>query len=472
MNEKHFHPKDNDLKELLALFEDNLYNDYVSFLTEEEYERLIEYYEFNGDFDKAFAAIHQATEVFPFSGNFYVREAQIQIQRKKLEKAKEAYEKARLYEPNSPDVMLLLADIKLAELKYEEALTAYKALLNVVDEGDKADVYLEIADVYEQMHDFESLGLWLKQCLRFSPDNEEALNRYWNFIDDAGRYEEAIDFHKELLNVNPYNYLAWNNLGNAYEESGFYEKAIDAYEYATAINDDYYYVYWDLAACLCKVEQWDKARQIFSEIGELFNQKPQISIEIGKCDLNEGRFEVARKHFRSAMGEVKGNQATANCYYLIGKSYEKESNFRQAIFYYKRALEFNSDKVKYWNSLGKLQFEVEEYIEAAGCFIKAIALNEHKVTYWIYLAKCYYTLDMSEMLFNVLDRGIETNPGNAKLIYTKSAFLLKAGKNLEGLNQLSEAINLSPKLKSSIFALFPELENQQEIIDLLKQYQE
>lgn len=467
---KNFHSDDKVLREIVALFESNLRSDTSTFLPEEEFEELIDYYDQTSNTRKALLAIEHAQHAFPYSGNFYIKLAQVHLQDKNIPAAKNAVEQALIYEPSSTELMLVEADILVAELKYEAAIEQLIKLSEAVSKQERADVYLEIADVCELKLDTEKMADWLKKCLFLDPSNEEALNRYWNYIDDCHNYESAVIFHQELIDRSPYNFLAWNNLGNAYEELGLYEKAISAYEFAIAINESYYYVYWDLASCYEKMGDWEKAKDIFLEIADQFEQEPQILIEIGKCEEKMGNYDIAREKFRKACDALNGNIPIANTYYLIGKTYEKENNLLQSIFYYQKALEFQKDRSKYWKALGKIQFEIGQFIEAAGSFIKGIELTEQKPKLWLYLAQSYHALKMSDMVINVLDRAISVLPESGELRCARAAYALAYGSTQEGLELLTEALDVEPKLKSSIFALFPELEHRSEVLALLENY--
>jgi len=466
---KNYH-SDKVLQEIVSLFESNLRSNTSTFLPEEEFEELIDYYDQISNVKKALLAIEQAKHAFPYSGGFHVKSAQIHLQDKNISAAKSAVEQARIYEPSSSELMLVESDILVAELRFEEAIEQLKKLINIVSKQERSDVYLEIADVCELMHDGPQMSSWLKKCLLLDPANEEALNRYWNYIDDAGDHEDAVHFHKQLIDKAPYSFLAWNNLGNAYEELGQYKEAINAYEYAIAINEDYYYVYWDLASCYEKMGDWEQAKDIFIEIANQFEQEPQILIEIGKCEGQIGNYELARQKFKQAIDSLNGNVPIANTFYLIGKTYEKEGNFLQTIFHYQRALEFQKDRVKYWKALGQAQHKIGQYIEAAGSFIKGIELNEQKPKNWLCLAQTYHALKMSDMVINVLDRATTVLPENGEIRYARAAYALVYGSTQEGLELLGEALNTEPNLKSSIFALFPELEQRTEVLALLDNY--
>lgn len=467
---KNNHSNDKVIQELVDLFETNLKEDSLTFLSEEDFECLIDYYDQLANTEKAILATEHAQNAFPYSGTFFIRMAQIQVQAKRLDLAQEAIQKAKTFEPSSPELMLAEADFLVAELKYDEAIHKLKDLLNYVGKAERSDVYLEVADVYELKLDKKGMAFWLKKCLSLDPSNEEALNRYWNYVDDEKAYEEAVVFHQKILDKAPYNFLAWNNLGNAYEELSLFEEAINAYEYAIAINENYYYVYWDLASCYEKMGDWKKAKDIFIDIAEQFEQEPQVLIEIGKCEERLGQYEAARAKFKKAIDGLTGNVSIGNAFYLVAKTYEREQDFIQAIFYYKQALEYQSDRLKYWKSLGKVQFELEYYLDAAGSFIKGIELNEKKYKLWLYLAQCYQAIGKKDMVLNVFERGIATIPNNIDLQYARAVFNLTNENTQVGLEQLEEVLHKAPNLKSSIFTLFPELEKSHEVLAVLQNF--
>jgi|GEM_PF-6636467 len=439
-------------------------------LSEDDFELLIEHFESKFEYERAILSADQAILRYSYSSIFYVKMAQLLISVKNCSEARKYYEKALIYDPSGTEIRLLESDLLISEGYYEQAIEVLIDLLDSINPAEKADLHLEIADVHEQRKDSAETLRHIKQCLLHRPDHEEGLNRYWNLIESKSQFIEAEQFLTQLIDRSPYNFLAWNFLGNVYDELARHAEAINAYDFAIAINEEYYYVYWDKALCHEKMKDWAGAREVYEEILTRFTNEAQVRIDIGRCEAKLGRYSEARLQYFNALESITANAMVSNAYYLIGKSFERELNFSQAVYYYKRAVEFQRNRSRYWNALGKCQYHLQQYMESAGSYIKSLSLNESKEKSWLMLARCYHQLEMGDMVIHVMTKAMETLPQNVDINYILSAYLIKYGRITEGLKQLDASLTMEPKGKSSIFALFPELRKEKEVCKLLDRY--
>src|SRR5690606_2498914 len=167
---------------------------------------------------------------------------------------------------------------------------------------DLPDLYLELADIYEEREMYDEVFENLNKALELEPENEEALNRMWFCVEFTERYEESILLHTKLIDDKPYSYLAWFNLAHAYSGIGLFEKAIEAFEFALAINEDYEYAYKDAADIYFKMKRYEKAAEYYLKAAEISKPYKELFVCAGECYYKMKDYVRARQYFRKATG--------------------------------------------------------------------------------------------------------------------------------------------------------------------------
>lgn len=467
---KKFQPKDKFLRNLVKSFEESLEENKNIFFPEDELESLIDYYEVIPDYGMAVLAVEKAVELFPYSGVFHLKRAQLLIEIKDYDAAWESIDTARVFTPNATELKLLECDLLTAEGSFNEAISLLVELQELVPDSELPDVFLEKADVYEISGNTKLLASTLSEILQRFPENEEAVHRFWTLCNKANEFSSGIDVFQKNIELRPYNFLSWYYLAKCYEEIGLLEKAVDAYEYTLAIND-YYFAYWDYAFCLQLLENYDKAIEIYYEMLELFDQEMNIYFEIGHCYQLKKEYLLARKSYQSVLDVTTSKNIKATAYFYLGRSFESEKQYSLALEHFKKASSLNQKHAKYHNAIGKVEFLQENIENAANAYIKSLAINDEQGKVWRRLAKCYYLLEFQDILLEGLSKACTILPLNSKLQYHYAAYLFHFGYKQAGLHQLEKALLLDSQKKNTIFDLFPELEKKVDILRLFEQFE-
>ena len=235
-----------DINELISQFENLRRGRAASYIDEESFERIIEYFEMEENFIKAKIAVDMAIEQYPYSGALLVKKADLLLFQRSYEEALELLDQASILDNNNIDIYILRTEAFLAMDRQEEAVALLEQALKMFTGDEKIDLLFDLADVYDDYEDFEKVFDCLKVILEQEPTNEEALYKICFWTDFTGRNAESIELHLKIIDENPYSELAWFNLGAAYQGLKLYEKAIDAYKYAIVIDEKFDYAYRNL----------------------------------------------------------------------------------------------------------------------------------------------------------------------------------------------------------------------------------
>jgi len=116
--------------------------------------------------------------------------------------------------PNRLDIVVLMGTTAVREGRYQDALAYFTRVLNGLDQKAKvrADLYLQIADVYRKMGDRNSAIANMQKAREILPENEIVLSGLAVTLDQAGRRTEARQAYEAGLKVDPNNTLVLNNL--------------------------------------------------------------------------------------------------------------------------------------------------------------------------------------------------------------------------------------------------------------------
>lgn len=284
MFERDFEERDQEqMEELIGYYEQMQRDNSQCFFEESSFEQIIEYYEARQDVDEAMQVVNMAVTQHPFSATFQLKKAQIHFDRKEFAEALEALDQAMIFDAGDIQVYLLRCDIYTWQGRFPEAIDVIEAAIQIADDDEMPDLYLELADIYEEWEKYDDLFSALVETLRIDPENEEALNRLWFCIEFTEKYQLSIDFHTHFIDQNPYSHLAWFNLAHAYSGLKQYDKAIEAFEFVLVINEEYEYAYKDCAEILYKTGDYAKAAEYFLTASRISKPYKELYYSIGEC---------------------------------------------------------------------------------------------------------------------------------------------------------------------------------------------
>lgn len=202
-----------ELKELLQQYANLKEGKSHSFIEEDGFERIADYFDEKEQFNLAIEAVNFGVEQYPYSGSLLIRKADILISLRNYKEALQVLEQAELFDSSDTSLYILKTDAYLALDLQEKAAAVLEAAIDNFEGDEKLDLLFELADVYDDYENFEKVFDCLKLILQLDPSNEEALYKICFWTDFTGRNEESIKLHQQIIDDYPFNELAWFNLG-------------------------------------------------------------------------------------------------------------------------------------------------------------------------------------------------------------------------------------------------------------------
>ena len=175
MGENSYREDREELRELLKQYENLRTGKQHSFLEEEAFERIIDYFDEKDELQKAMEAADIGIEQFPFSSVLMIKKADLLLASRKYWEALEVLEKAELFDSNDINLFILKTDAYLALDQQSKAVELLEAALQQFEGDERIELLFELADVYDDYEEFDKVFDCLKLILEEEPNNEEAL---------------------------------------------------------------------------------------------------------------------------------------------------------------------------------------------------------------------------------------------------------------------------------------------------------
>jgi arylsulfatase A-like enzyme/predicted Zn-dependent protease len=241
---------------------------------------------------------------------------------------------------------------------------------------------------------------------------------------DERRLDEAIAALRSLLQENPKLMDVWSKLGEVLVESGRYDEAIEAYRSAIAHAERFSP---DLALALgfAYLKQGDTAAAAAHARLALATSPREANELLARVALEEGRFDAAEEHARSALRSGDSQPATLLLLADVERAAGKlERALRTVEEAERRAAELGVGKLQGADYLrGDLLARLDRPEEAAAAYRREIAAFPQHLQAWANLAVILMIQGRSAEANELLEQMARSNPH-------RGAFLL-AAKTLE-----------------------------------------
>ncbi|MCO5229702.1 MAG: tetratricopeptide repeat protein [Chitinophagales bacterium] len=460
--------EEESIQDIIEKYEYSLKHNTSLFLEPESFEILVDFYNLQDGYSNAYRIIEQALEQHPTSSLLLIKKAQLQFENKDVQFALKTLSIAEAIDFNELGVHLLKAEILTYLSQHEEAISILQYWETRVEYEDLVDVFLQMADVYEDWEKYDTVFEYLKKCLLLEPTNEEALSRINYCMEITREFKKSKEFYELLIDKHPYSALAWYNLATAYRGMNEIDKAIDTLYYVIAINEDFAFPYQELAELYFQKQDYKKALEAIKDFESRFNGDEDSYLLCGQCHEALKEYKLARYYFKKAL-HIQPNIADA--YFRIGETYKAEDNWEKAHNFYLKAAELDGTEYDY-------QIIAAESAQVIGDLDKAVELAEIAMDVspirfeaYILLAQIFLLSDDSDTAMEIIEKGIGICKSVIELEYAQISVLYYSGLKQEARLLLRLLLENHPGKEVFMLYMYPEIENDPEIESLLSHLQ-
>lgn len=456
-----------ELKQLLQQYRDLRDGQSHSFLDEDSFEIIINYFDEKDRLSSALEAAETGIEQHPYSAVLLFRKADLLIASQRYKEALQVLERASVLDSTDINLYILKTDALLALDKPDKAAAILNQALEIFEGEEKLDLLFELADVYDDYEDFDKVFDCLVMVLDQDPENEEALYKICFWTDYTGRNEESITLHKKIIDDFPYNELAWFNLASALQGLKLYEKAIDAYKYALVIDEKFDYAYRNMGDAYIRLRKYREAIEALEKVLELSRPEDVIFEAIGHCYDRQKNYAQARFYYRKA---AHLNPDNSRMYYKMACTYMNERQWRSAVKQLESALRIHRNQAEYNQAMAECYSALEDYREAINFYTAALYARPKSYRTWQSFIRCLYEGGYYEEAYEQVNSAIANAGRKPVFLFYLSVILFGLNRPKEALLQLEHALETSPSSLKHLLELDPSLLRQQQVVDVVARY--
>jgi tetratricopeptide (TPR) repeat protein len=467
MKENPYRENREELNALLRLY-DNLKNGRThSFIEEEAFIRIIEYFEDKEQVPKALEAAESAISIYPFSAALLIKKADLLLASHQYKQALSVLKEAELLDGADINLFILKTDAFLALDQQEKAVKLLQEALKSFEGEERIDLLFELADVYDDYEEFEKVFDCLKMILEEDPNHEEALYKICFWTDFTGRNEESIRLHQAIIDEYPYNELAWFNLAAAFQGLRLYEKSIEAYQYAVTINEKFDYAWRNMGDAYIRLRKYRDAIEALEKVLELSKPESVIYEAIGHCYDRLHHYAQARFYYRKASHL---NLDDSRLLYKIACTYYSEGQTAGCIKHLEAALKIHRQQPEYNLLMGECKMQAGLFKDAIQHLSDVVRIRPKGNAGWEALIRCLYKTGYFEEALEQADAAFKLTKGKTLFLFYKSAILFAAGRQKEAILFLEKAMEKEPGMLKKFMALNPAILQNHLVVDVLARY--
>ena len=436
----------------ISKFESMLKTNSFLFFDSNEYEEIIVYYIEIGNIFLAKKAISLASKQYPDSTILSLLHIEVLLLNNEVVKAEQIALKIYEIDPLNPEILIQKAKI------YSKKKNHIKAIELLEEIKENSDLYYDalslIGKEYLFIDDFENAKNIFMKCLKQDDFDYSVLNNILYCFDSIGDSKSTIKYLNSFLETNPYSEIAWHELGKQYVNDKMYEEALSAFDFAIICDDSFVGAYIEMAKILEKLNRINEAIEKY-EISIGINQPTTFALyRIGRCHYKLGNNDLALSYFIQTIEE---DPIHDKAWMSIAIIYYNKNDFNESKNNLLKALEIDSDKIKYWELYVKINVKIDDLEEVEIAIKEILSLGKLDVNTLTFLTQTLIKIPENESLIKGLLKSINLFPKSAEneINYLLSAIYFKILDNENAISHLKKAYFYNPAKYNYFKKLFP-----------------
>ncbi len=442
----------------ISKFESMLKTNSFLFFDSNEFEEIIIYYLDIGNISLAKKANSLALKQYPNSTSLSILQIEILLLNNEIENAEKIACKIYETDPLSPEILIQKSKIYSKKKNHSKAIKILKEITV------SSDLYYEalslIGKEYLFIDDFKNAKKVFKKCLNINNRDYSILNNLLFCFDSIGNSKSTIDFLNDFLETNPYCEIAWHQLGKQYVKDKMYDEALNAFDFAIICDDSFTGAYIEMAKILEKLKRINEAIEKYEISMGINGPNPFVLFRLGRCYDKLGNYELALSYYSQTIDQDPIHDKAwmyISLYYFNKKKYNESKNNLL------KALEIDSDKIKYWKLYLKISIELELYDETELAFIEILSLDKLNITTLSFLTQILIKIPLNKKLHYRLIKSINLLPKSDEneINYLLSAIYFNLSENKNAISFLKKAYFYNPskyEYFKGLFSLIPKLQ--------------
>jgi len=451
----------------LKRFEKMLKTDAVFFFDSAEFEHIIQYYIDSGKVNLAKKAIALGLEQHPETTGLHLLRAELLIIENDLNSALIILNEVASLEPNNEEVYIQKAALYSKQDKHTTAIELLQNALSISEEENDIDILSMIGMEYLYLEEFEKALLYFRNCIEINPEDQTTLYNIVYCFDILEKSTEAITYLEAHLENIPFSETAWHQLGRQYFKIKKYEKALEAFNYAIIIDENFVGAYIEKAKVLEKQGNYKEAIENYFITTEIEDPTAYAYLRIASCFKKLNTPIEAEKFYLKAY-EQDPSLAKA-IIALVDLAYNSKE-YEKALFYIDKLINLDDQNASYWQIYAESNSKLGFYEESAKALKKCLTLNDNSLEIYLALSDSYYFMGDYQNAMTTLIKAETYYHRYPEIEYRLSGLYFLSKNILFGKKHLEKALELSYQKYRIFLKLFPMLENERTIDDIIQKY--
>lgn len=258
----------------LALYEEYSARGENIYLDADDFSDIIHYYLTLKIYDEAEAAIIKGLAMHPFNWKILIEKAYLRFDQGDIIGSKLILED--ISDPNEEEVILLRADILLAEDNVKDALLLLAVFENKISISTVSSIFYLLLD-YDLLPEAET---WLTRLQEKYANNVEVLALSADLYTAKSDFNKALTTFERLIEENPFNELYFWGQAKSYFETDKYDECVNSCLLGLAINDSLGDLYVLMGQAYFRLYLLDNAILCFQKACELSHKDEEVLEEL------------------------------------------------------------------------------------------------------------------------------------------------------------------------------------------------
>ncbi|KAE9633450.1 MAG: hypothetical protein PWP07_1000 [Epulopiscium sp.] len=295
------------------------------------------------------------------------------------------------------------------------------------------DQYIKFLGLIDYFYESE-LDLLRKEIFKWENKAEwEKCKEKADYFMGQNKPEEAIKWYKKAI-VFEENGKLYNNMGVACMHMGWYEDATYFLSKANAMEPDNVSILLNLTEVYMLKDNYEQSAKYLSQAAKLENSQ-KIWYYYGELYRNQGNEKEAIEFYKRAI--EKGD--SFDSFLRLASIYIKRREFETAEDYLEQ-IKSNFRNEVYWFQYAKLYEAWNKDDLAIDCVQKSIEKNNKYIPSWVALARLYRKKRKLDEAISAIDEAIKINEEDEEAKLERARILKEKGKKEEYQFSIKELI--------------------------------
>ena len=433
-------------------FESMINSNKFLFFDSEEFESIIIYYLESGNSSMANKAIKMAIEQYPKNTSILLLKVEALIFENNIEEAEKIIDSLYEIDRNNSEIIIQKSRILSKRKKHSKSINLLKKISK--DCEFYSDALVMIGKEYLFIDNFENAKEKFKEYIKNHQLDYAVLNNLLYCFDALGNTDNTINYLNDFLEENPYCEVAWHQLGKQYLKKELFKEALTAFDFAIISDDSFVGAYLEMGKVLEKLNKINQAIEQYEIVTKIDEPNPFALYRIACCHNKLGNIELAISYYNKTVEEDPINDSA---WMSLAKSYYKQKDYLEAKNHLIKAIEIDSENIKYWELYCKINLDLNNNEEVEISFKEILSLGNLSLSTLIFLTKTLIQIPLNESLSNQFLIKIDALPNSllSEKKYISYVILHNSNQIIKANFNLKEAYFHNPAIYDYFKDIFP-----------------